>query len=233
MMFKMDNTTEAAGGSSWKQFYSCECGVTDYMPTLTIEYWTQSTIPEGYSVEVNIIDSDEKQIFNFTPSTSGLYVLQSSNSTGDPEVVVYDTYYGETLQDDNSGGYLNFRLSVYLHANNTYPIVAGHFGGDTGSYYLTVLKQANISKEFYKIGHIDYEYTFGIHGPQAQEFVHLGNNQVKEEQKWMIERRSDGYYTIRSLYGEKKYIGISNTNTGVDNIRLFPSVSDNTKWSIY
>lgn len=38
MMFKVDDATEAAGGSSWKQFRSSDYGNTSYMPTLTIAF---------------------------------------------------------------------------------------------------------------------------------------------------------------------------------------------------
>ena len=44
---------------------------------------------------------------------------------------------------------------------------------------------------------------------------------------------SDDYYTIKSQYGNKKYIGISSTAIGEDNIKLYDNVTNDTKWKIY
>ena len=234
MMFKMDTTTEEAGGSSWKQFYSCECGVTDYMPTLTMEYLTETNLHLGYSATVNITEAEGKQIFKFTPTVTGTYILQSSNPTGDPKVWLYDSNFTNIWSNDDSGENRNFRLSVYLYANQPYHIVAGHYGTNTGSYYLTVLKPANVSNKFYKLWNVGSGQKLDVHGPDEEIYVHQWTDHTGEQQKWLIQRQEgDGYYTIRSQYGSHKYVGIENANTGENNVRLFSSIDDRTLWNFY
>lgn len=50
---------------------------------------------------------------------------------------------------------------------------------------------------------------------------------------WKIQKQSDGYFTIQAAYADQKYIGMSSTSTGTNNIRLYSTLSDNTRWKIY
>ena len=69
-----------------------------------------------------------------------------------------------------------------------------------------------------------------IHGPNTDK-IHQWRYHKDVQENWEITKQSDGYYTIKSLYNEK-YIGVANTNIGVDNINLYPTISNQTKWMI-
>lgn len=233
MMFKMDDATEAAGGNSWKHFYASDHGVTAYMPSLTIEYQGEDTLSVSSSVNVNITTVNEQKYFSFIPTSSGKYIFQSSNSTGDPKVWLYNSSYTLLDVDDDAAGNNNFRLGYDLEAYQTYHIAAGHFDTNTGSYTLTVLKPVNLDNRFYRLSNYGSNMYLDIHGPAEQTYVHQWTSHTGEQQKWLIQKQSDGYYTIRSQYGNNYYVGIYTMNTGEDNIRLFPSISDVTRWNIY
>ena len=42
--------------------------------------------------------------------------------------------------------------------------------------------------------------------------------------QWLIERQTDGYYTIQTECDDMGYLGISNISTGVNNIQFYDSV---------
>jgi len=72
-----------------------------------------------------------------------------------------------------------------------------------------------------------------IDGPNAQVWVHQWTYHTGIQEKWRIAKDPDGYYTIRSEYGNKYYVGISSDEVNEDNIKLFSSISDSTKWKLY
>jgi hypothetical protein len=69
--------------------------------------------------------------------------------------------------------------------------------------------------------------------PNAQEWVQQWDFHTAPQAKWTVQKQSDGFYTIRSEYGSKLYVGVSDINIGVDNIKLYASISDATRWSVY
>ena len=98
---------------------------------------------------------------------------------------------------------------------------------------MILLRPASIENRFYRIQNVGTSQYLDIHGPNAQELVHQWTTSTGEQQKWLIQKQSDGYYTIRSQYGDNKYVGISNTNTGESNIVLSDEITDYTRWNIY
>ena len=234
MMFKMDEATEDMGGSSWKHFYSSDYGVTAYMPSLTIEYQNETTLSAGQSADVNISTTEELKYFRFTPSSSGKYIFQSSNSTGDPRILLYDSSYTYIGSDNDDAGNNNFRLEYNLAAYQTYHIAVGHTGTNTGTFCLTALKPATIENRFYKLSNAGSGKKLDVHGPNEEIYVHQWTDHTDEQQKWLIQKQeSDGYYTIRSQYGHNKYVGVENTNTGENNVRLYNTIDDRTRWNLY
>lgn len=53
-----------------------------------------------------------------------------------------------------------------------------------------------------------------------------------DSKRWLFEPDGNGYYTIRSTL-DPLYVGITSVSIGTDNIRLFSSIQDSTKWKVY
>ncbi len=170
--------------------------------------------------------------YRFTPTSDDQQVLFSANRTGDPEVWIYNAAGILVVNNDDSAGDYNFRLLENLTLNQTYYIVAGHHGANTGSYTIYSMYENLINRQYY-IKNVGTKMFMDIEGPGTQEWVHQWSFHYGDQIKWFIEKQSDGYYVVRSAYGSMYYMGIASTTTGVDNIKLYETVSDNTRWKIY
>ena len=188
---------------------------------------------------VNTFDEGEKRYFKFTPAETAEYVIMSNNYTGDPKVWIYNSGYSQiTSQDDVSyPSNKNFWLKYTLQAGSTYYIGAGHAASQVGGYHFVILKSAKLANGFYHVRNNYSGKRLDICGPVEQIYVHQWTAHTGEQEKWLlqshIENNQIAYYTIRSQYGENKYVGISSTNTGENNVQLFDNISDETKWNIY
>lgn len=96
--------------------------------------------------------------------------------------------------------------------------------------YPSGFSRATILNGIYYIKNIGTGKYIDIHGPST-DMIHQWTYHVNLQENWEITKLDDGYYTIRSLYKDK-YIGVANTRLGVDNINLYSSVSNQTKWVI-
>jgi len=215
-------------------------------PSLVITYTNiDQTITDGLQNATDVSFGDvktiitttagERQYFKLTPTISGKYVIMSGDYTGDPYVWFYNSNYSNThVHDDIEGvSNRNFRLSVTLSAGETYYIGVGHYGTNIGAYSFIVLKEASITNGFYQPQNVNSDKYLDVCGPGEQIYVHQWIYHTGEQEKWLIQKQLDGYYTIRSQYGNNKYIGISSTNIGENNIRLFDDITDNTRWNLY
>ena len=176
---------------------------------------------------------NEKRYYKFIAPVSGEYVFYSSSASGNPYIWLYNSSQTLIAYDDNTGGNNNFRLVASLTQGCTYYIAAGHSGTVTGGYTLNLLISATIPTDVYHLRNEGTSQYVDIHGPVAQVLVHQWTYSAGAQSRWKITKQSDGYYTIQSEYGNKYYIGITSTSTGSDNIELFSSVSDSTRWKIY
>lgn len=176
--------------------------------------------------------------YQITPTETKEYLFYSSGSTGDPQIWLYDSAFsqidGDDDDDDNDDAEgLDFRMTTTLTANSTYYLVLRHSGSKTGSFTLNSYMDADIDDIVCCIKNYASELYMDIHGPGEQEWVHQWEFHSDTQLRWRIQKQADGYYTIRSEYGYKKYVGISTVDTNVDSIKLFSAVSDATKWRIY
>lgn len=197
----------------------------------------KTTFLEGVSYSLTNQKYDQMACFTYTPPKTENYTIQSALTSGDPKLWMYrlsgSQFYPITA-DDNSGADANFKLnSITLVAGVQYYFVVQNTSSAAGSYNVILLKPATIENRFFHIQNVGTSKYLDIHGPNAQEFVHQWTTSTGEQQKWLIQKQQDGYYTIRSQYGDNKYVGISSTNTGVNNIVLSDEITDNTKWKIY
>ncbi len=169
----------------------------------------------------------------FIPPVTGEYLFYSFSQSSDPSLWLYSDTFSLIGSNDDGAGNLNFRLSSTLYSGQTYYLVMGYYLASTGYYSLGVGMSVNIPTDDYYIKNVGSELNVDIHGPGAQEWVHQWSFHTDDQQDWKIQKQNDGYYTIRSEYGSNKYIGISTYSIGTDNVKLYSTISDNTKWKIY
>ena len=140
----------------------------------------------------------------------------------------------QLINENNDGAaYYNFRVSVRLSKGSTYYIVVDQHGSKVGKVTLNILKDATGLTGSYYIKNVGNLKYVDIEGPTTQEWVHQWDAHLDMQEKWSLIRQADGYYVIRSEYGKKYYIGVESTTTTTDNIKLYSTISDNTKWKIY
>ena len=187
----------------------------------------------GDSVNVLCDLENPFSLYRFTPTVSGEYLFYTTESDGDPQIWLYTSTLGPLESDDDNAGDSNARLSSILHAGHTYYIVAGKYGSETSTYTLKLLKESSVAIAEGYLKNTGTSQYMDIDGPVAQEFVHQWTYHTGEQEKWVVQKQSDGYYTIRSEYGNRYYVGISSSTTWVDNVKLYASISDSTKWKIY
>lgn len=197
----------------------------NYVPYMT------STVDYAYAVENN--SAYEVEYFKFVPSVTGNYLFYSFDATYDPKVWIYDSDLISQGYNDDGAKNLNFRYTDTLIAGETYYIVAAHFGSRTGSYCMRTLVEATIPTDVYYLKNTETEFYLEIHGPSAQEYVHQWSFRTNAYDKWTFNKGSDGCYTIQSEYGDQCYVGVSSTSVNTDNVKLYSSISDKTKWKIY
>jgi len=74
----------------------------------------------------------------FTPEYSGYWEFFTWDSgMSDPFLEIYDALNSRIAHDDDSAGGFDARIAVRLNAGETYTIVAGFWGKETGAYTLT------------------------------------------------------------------------------------------------
>lgn len=134
-----------------KSFYSSETAYTGYRSYVVVNYEVGNDfssavgINSGQTVSVNIATAGSQKYFEFTPFYTGFYTIQSSNTTGDPLVSLYNCNQVELAYDDDGAEdlYRNFALTYHFVANATYYISVGHYGTGTGSYDFIISSEPN------------------------------------------------------------------------------------------
>lgn len=227
-----------------KAFCASEHTTTSYRPYVVMTYnagtsaggssfATAETITRNSTITVSTAVASEFVYYKFTPTQTQEYLFYSNNATGDPKVIVYNASQTQLGSNNDGAGNKNFRYAATLTAGQTYYLAMGHYGSNIGSYIVNILTPYSLSNGIYHLQNIGTDYYLDIHGPDAQELVHQWEFHTGEQLKWNFTKGSDGYFTIRSRYGDQKYVGISNTNVGSSNVVLLSSITDYAKWKIY
>lgn len=228
--------------SGMKYYFVASCfsgGIGSYNVTVYEE--TNPTIisamTTNISVEHNYLVSNstayKPTYCKFIAPVTGEYLFYSFSQSSDPRLWIYSDTFDQLGTNDDAAGNHNFRLSLDLCEGQTYYLVAGHYLANIGYYSFGVGMAVNIPTDDYHIKNIGSELNVDIHGPGAQEWVHQWSFHADDQEKWLIQKQIDGYYTIRSEFGLNKYIGVSNYLVGMDNVKLYSSISDDTKWKIF
>lgn len=82
----------------------------------------------------------------------------------------------------------------------------------------------------YYIKNLKTNQYIDIHGPYT-DMIHQWTYHTDPQEIWEISHRSNGFYTIKSLFSGK-YLGISSTDIGTDNITQYTAINNNTLWYI-
>lgn len=86
-------------------------------------------------------------------------------------------------------------------------------------------------KGLFHIKNLESNMYVDIHGPDT-DMIHQWEYHTGLQEIWLIaELNNSGYYCLISPYS-MKYLGISNSNTGEDNIVQYTSLNDNALWNI-
>ena len=236
--FILQSVNESLAGN----FFSSEAAEMNY-PYLTLVYANTGsgggtsfsnalTIFMSSNSLVNTVISGEKRYYKFIPTESAEYVLYSSKVSGDPKIWVYDANLQQIGSNDDGAGELNFRMPVSMMKNNTYYLELGHNGTKSGEYRFFILKDAGLVDGNYYIQNLKSLQYLDIHGPVAQELLHQWQFSYGDQAKWEFTCQADGYYTIRSMYGDRKYAGVSSSAVGTNNAILASQITNETKWKL-
>lgn len=197
--------------------------------TTNSNHLTATTIEYDDTPQVNNV-SQAVKIFKFVPPETKEYVFYSQG-TSDSKAWLYNSSLTMMTNNDDTAGDENFRVAATLTAGQTYYLVAAHFGTSSGTYTVNVLREAELEGQRYEVYNFMSMLYLGIDSSDG-EWIVQKDLQENDERRWIFERQNDGYYTIRSTLGVY-YIGISSVSIGSDNIKLYTSIQDSTKWKVY
>lgn len=143
--------------------------------------------------------------FSFTPSESGTYVLQSTNSSGDTYGYLYNSSGSQLTSNNNSGDESNFKISYNLTGGNTYYYGVEWFGSSmTGYIYVDLRRQYDIS----------YNANGGSGAPSSQTKLH-GNSLTLSSTKPIKELwQFNGWATSSSATSAQYQAGGSYSGNG-------------------
>ena len=189
---------------------------------------TSTATDTNYSVYIN-----QNRCFSFTPEVSTEYLFYSFNDTGNPELTIYDEDFDlVTCNSTDMGLNYNFRITANLTAGETYYLAAHAYPGQTASYDFCILMVPTTLNETTRIRNCGSFFYIKIQDLDTPLWLIQYSYSTGTQALWTIVKQNDGYYTIQSNYGNQYYIGISSIAIG-SGIRLYSSISDNTRWKIY
>ena len=217
----------------------CEDGIGSYYISISEEttsfynnlYLRRAVLGNSYSFPASL--EYEVHYYLLYSSESIEALLFSSDKISDPCVWIYNSSFSLVASNDDGAGNLNFRASLSLADHQKYYVVIGNYEDETGSFMFNTAKDPNLATAVYYIKNSGTGYYTAIHGPTAESFVHQFTLGAGLEQRWTISKQNDGYYTIKSKYGAEKYIGVTGNASGTDNVQLFSTVSDSTRWKVF
>ncbi len=194
-----------------------------------------TTISIGSTYDIDTDVACSMKYFKFVPTHTMQYLFFSSNYAegGNPEIYLYNS---SLTYINSNGGILkdnNFRLVITLNAGQTYYIAARNYDNGYGAYTLNTYWSASVPTDIYCIKNIGTQKYVEIQDHDEPDLISQTIFSGSSDEQWTIQRLSDGYYTIRSNYEGNKYIGVSNLLTNSNNIKLYSSIADNTKWNIF
>lgn len=219
-------------------FFGVSCSGTgscfvQLTPTSSSSSVETTTIDWGDTKTLSMNMVQQASCYKFVPSTSGEYFLFTQKTAGDPQIWLYNSNLTLISTDADGAGNWDSRLVCNLVAGTTYYLVAGHSDWEIGTFELKLMKASDISTADYYLRNRASGHFLKVKEREGQEVVRQNLLVAGADEKWKIQKQSDGYYTIKSLYGNTGYLGISSTLANADNVSVFSSISDATKWKVY
>lgn len=137
-------THNLSSGSTYYLKVTLYSGSTDITVTVNRAYSTDGSLYTG-STSVNIGSSSSEVYYSYTPSNDGEYTFFSAGSL-DPKVVLYDSYWTQLDDDDDSAGSNNFKLTAELTRNKTYYLkFTARSGGNITVYTISGTVNGSLS----------------------------------------------------------------------------------------
>ena len=132
-------------------------------------------------VKVTIENAGDESIFCFTPEDTGVY---SFSSTGGADTYGYilDEHENLLKMDDDSGDMENFDITFHMSEGQTYILKSHLYGGETGSYTVTVTQLPVSAVSFNDIPVID-----GYNSAWSDEYNELTGNYDLEWQRYFYQ----------------------------------------------
>lgn len=199
----------------------------------SVEALELSDLKLGVATTANIGKRYMVECYALTAPITNYYMLHSYAGSGNPMIWIYRDDLTFLYSRNGNGGGDNFHADIYLTANTTYYIIIGHQGNAMGNCTFAAVMPTYINEYIYNVKNTYSDMILDIHGPGEQEKAHQWPSHTDSQGQWRITQEDDGTYTIRSLYGNQYYLGVSGSAVGVDNIILLPTASNNTRWNIY
>lgn len=175
-----------------KAFYSSETTTTSYRSYVVMNYEVGSSfsnaidIMSGQTVPVSITTAGEKRYFAFKPFVTGFHTIQSSNSSGDPQMWLYNSDCVEIEScDDMKPQEYNFALTYHFIKDVTYYVAVGDYNDSTSSCSFIVSSKPSadyLSTDNASIGQGHYAYITKAYSSYYYE----------------IEVPNDGFYFFQS-----------------------------------
>ncbi len=197
-----------------------------YSPNVVAEFGNYITVPTTVAYESYAV--------SFKAQETKEYVFYTQKVSGDPQIWLYDSGRNIVGSNDNATyNTLEAWLSVELEAGEQYYLVLGHAQPSAGTYTTKLLREKNIESRGCAFKNDENVLYVDIHGPGEQIKVHQWSFHPNEWEAWKVEKHDNGYYTIQSAYGDRKYIGASGNSTSSDNILLYDNICNETYWKAY
>ncbi len=170
--------------------------------------------------------------YKLTPPETGKYLFFSEKLDGSPAVLIYDDTLALVAAVDATTSDGEFYLVKTLRSNRQYYFVFTH-NSYSSRYFFKSYQRMEFDSISGAIENASSGLLMDIYGPDEQTWVQQFPLHAGLEEHWTIKMHNAGYCTIQSSYGDHLYVGVSGTTEGTNNIQLFETINDNTKWELY
>ncbi len=212
-------------------FYGSSCGNYSIMITKpsSVETDTQVAVA-GAGVNIDVSCKNDIDVVEFTPMVNNEYLFVSSKLQNYAYIWVYNSNAENVCNDyDNVG----LRALAELVANQKYYIVISQINNTTVNFTLNILSTANLTNNIYYIKNAGSNMYMDIEGPGPQEWVQQWTSHSGTQERWLISKQNNGFYTIKSQYGNNYYVGISSNLTETNNVKLYSNTNYDIYWRIF
>ncbi len=167
------------------------------------DFSTATTIQENVELQSKIDYVGDKDYFQFTLESDGVYIVETKDSSIDMYGYLYDSNQNLIDSDDDGGSGVNFSIAYEMKAGESYYIRAERLGNyGTGNYTLVVNKAED-----------DFGNSFESASDIELEKEYAGTiNYNNDNDYFTFVPESDGYYYIKRISGDYCYTYLYDEN---------------------